>query len=120
LEKIIDYYIEIYKANPDLIFFIANELRGDANHFIELAKSENLVSYFSVFIDVVEKEMNSGRIRRVPLEYLGCQIFSQLIFPFIAKPVISEVMLNSNYGFDAFLDGWKSYILDEVKRNLAV
>lgn len=120
VEHIADQYISVYKRNPDLVYFIFNELRRDSDPLINLAKSEGIFDYLDRLISLLQSEMDAGRIRKIPLQYIGCQIVSQLFFPFIAKSVITKMLLDSEESFDTFVDNWKGYVLAEIRQMLEI
>lgn len=119
LESIIDMYMDLYRRNPDLLFFIFNESRRDINLIRSIIDSSTLVDYFHDILCMVEQEMASGRIKRIPLPYLAMRILSQVTIPFIAKPLVISANGLTEEAFDSFVFGWKNYMLSELRLALA-
>lgn len=115
IEKILDCYMAIYKKNPDLLVFLMNESRRDIGMLRRFADSRQVSSYIMDFLQAVNDEMEAGRLKKVPLQYFAFQLLSQMIFPFIAKPVIMSALEQQDDDFEKMIDTWKSYVLDEFK-----
>ncbi len=67
LEDVIDVYVSIFSTNPLLPKFIIGEIQRDANHLIETFYSLNLDQYLKHIGEFLEKEMESGNFKKVPL-----------------------------------------------------
>lgn len=85
LEDVIDVYVSIFSTNPLLPKFIIGEIQRDANHLIETFYSLNLDQYLKHIGEFLEKEMESGNFKKVPLPFIFMTLYSQLAFPFLSK-----------------------------------
>lgn len=120
VSQLLDCYMEIYRKNPDLVFFILTESRRDIGMLKGLLANRQLDAYFRSIARLVSQEMAEGRIRTVPLPMFVMQVLSQLLFPFMAKPVLIQVFCGREADFDALLDEWKTYLLRELKTTLGI
>lgn len=118
IEKIITCYQDALKKNPDFIFFILTECRRDLNKVREIISTQDFIPYIFEFTKIARAEMDSGRIKSVPLEFLGLQIISQTIFPFLMKPIAVEVLFDNEEFYNEFLDSWRGHIMNELKAML--
>jgi TetR/AcrR family transcriptional regulator len=118
IEKVITCYMDALKKNPDFIYFIFTECRRDLNKVKEIISTQDIVPYLFDFSRIARAEMESGRIKNVPIELLGLQLISQIIFPFLMRPIVVEVMFEKEEYFNDFLDMWKGHIMNEIKSML--
>jgi TetR/AcrR family transcriptional regulator len=118
IEKVITCYMDALKKNPDFIYFIFTECRRDLNKVKEIISTQDIVPYLFDFSRIARAEMDSGRIKNVPIELLGLQLISQIIFPFLMRPIVVEVMFEKEEYFNDFLDMWKGHIMNEIKSML--
>src|SRR5574344_669236 len=118
IEKVITCYLDALKKNPDFIYFIFTECRRDLNKVKEIISTQDIVPYLFDFSRIARAEMESGRIKNVPIELLGLQLISQIIFPFLMRPIVVEVMFEKEEYFNDFLDMCKGHIMNEIKSML--
>lgn len=118
IEKVITCYMDALKKNPDFIYFIFTECRRDLNKVKEIISTQDIVPYLFDFSRIARAEMDSGRIKNVPIELLGLQLISQIIFPFLMRPIVVEVLFEKEEYFNDFLDMWKGHIMNEIKSML--
>jgi TetR/AcrR family transcriptional regulator len=118
IEKVITCYMEALKKNPDFIYFIYTECRRDLNKVKEIISTQDLIPYIFEFSRIAHAEMDSGRIKKVQIELLGLQLISQIIFPFLMRPIVVEVLFEKEEYFNEFLDMWKGHIMNEIKSML--
>lgn len=120
ISQLLDCYMEIYRKNPDLIYFVLTESRRDIDMLKRLVVNRQVGAYFQDIKRLVSAEMTEGRIRTVPVPMFAMQVLSQLMFPFLAKPVLAQVFCEREADFDALLDEWKAYLLQELKTTLEI
>lgn len=81
VELITKNYIEMISLNPDLPFFVLNEIRMHPSRFSEHFEHDNLIRDSHFFRQVKEARPD------VDPFHLILNIFSLIIFPFIAQPL---------------------------------
>ena len=115
LEDVIDVYVSIFSTNPLLPKFIIGEIQRDANHLIETFYSLNLDQYLKHIGEFLEKEMESGNFKKVPLPFIFMTLYSQLAFPFLSKNLTMKLFFNEDKDtFNAFLQEWKQHIISQI------
>ncbi|MCD8032236.1 MAG: TetR/AcrR family transcriptional regulator [Bacteroides sp.] len=115
IEKVVDAYIRIFNENPDLPGFIMDEARRDMPHLMHTIQSLHLESYMEDVLQVVRKEMEAGRIRTVPVSVLFVTFYSQLIYPFLSRPIILSLFYDKEEEFTQFLADWKTNFLRQMR-----
>ena len=107
--------VSIFSTNPLLPKFIIGEIQRDANHLIETFYSLNLDQYLKHIGEFLEKEMESGNFKKVPLPFIFMTLYSQLAFPFLSKNLTMKLFFNEDKDtFNAFLQEWKQHIISQI------
>lgn len=86
IELIANTYIDLIKENPDLPFFVLNEMRSQNNEFQARLPSQNLVRESHYYKQVLEARPDAD-----PYHFI-LNVFSIIIFPFVAKPVQESLL----------------------------
>jgi AcrR family transcriptional regulator len=101
-------YIEMLRDNPDLPFFVLNQMRGGPSR-VSVAKEE-MVRARAGFVKRVELAMKEGKITRVNMAHFMMNFMGLVIFPFIAKSILVRVNGLSNKEFDNLMDERKELV----------
>lgn len=120
LEKIIDIYFEIFLSTPYLPSFILGEINRDVNHLLSTAYEVGFGNYIRLVSEIINKEMEKGNIKQIPIHIILMSFISQLTFPFIAKNLIEEVLKTDNKKLEDIIENWKKVILMQMKALLEV
>ena len=65
--------------------------------------------------EFLEKEMESGIFKKVPLPFIFMTLYSQLAFPFLSKNLTMKLFFNEDKDtFNAFLQEWKQHIISQI------
>lgn len=109
LEKVTASYIDMLKNNPDLPFFIMNEMKSDSTKL--------------QFVREKMKDVRNGFIKRLENTVMMGKKFSQddlgnwmgnfmglVIFPFVARPMMMKVNNFSKKEFDELMEQRKKLI----------
>ena len=93
IENIVRTYIQTIRANPHMPIFILHELSQNRTDFIATIKSK-LTEYpdFTDFFQQMQTEMQAGEIREYNPLHLLLNVMSMCIFPFIARPIFSNIV----------------------------
>ncbi len=116
IELIIELYISFLQKNPFIVRFVIREI---------MVNPEKLVNTFKKIIDnngsniidkikeMIEKEANLGKIKSIPYEHLIINIVSLCVFPFIARPMVENLILSRNkISFEEFIKN-RSKVISE-------
>lgn len=119
VEKIVDVYYDILIEKPNLPMFGLREIHRDAPNLFEtfLKVSDDQIR---VIREILVTEMEQGRIRTLPIEFIIYSFYGLLFTPFTLHPMVKLVAdipdpLNKEY-----LTKWKSQIIIQMKALLAV
>lgn len=116
--KVIDAYFNTFSRNPYLPIFMVREIERDMPHLVETARELQLECYFQEIINGLQNEMNSGRLKQVPLHFVFLTFYGLLVFPFLTKKLSSSIFLDKDEDFDKMLIGWKSQIIMQMEHML--
>lgn len=122
LQFIAEKYIDMLMENPNLPFFVLQQLQGlpdkEANGahpmFKEIGKMRN------AFLEKIQASVDAGEIRPIhPLHFIA-NLMGMLIFPFIAKNLLMSRIGNmSSPEFEALMEERKKLIPIWIKNMLA-
>lgn len=111
--KIVDQYTDFMLANPLLPVFILSELRnGEAAFFKELNIKGAIEG--SVFHHQLLEEASKGHIRAVHPLQIVASIMSNIVFPVMAKPILSYVGSLDESGFREFMQERKQIVPEMI------
>lgn len=116
---ILDEYIELFTKDPYLPKFICGEIQRDVNHLLESAKELQFDTALSLVKDTLLKEMEAGKIKKVPLPMVFLTFYSLLTYPFLVRNLITTLFLDNEEDFTSFLQEWKQHIITELTNLLS-
>lgn len=116
---ILDEYIELFTKAPYLPKFICGEIQRDVNHLLEAAKELQFDAALSLVKDILLKEMEAGKIKKVPLPMVFLTFYSLLTYPFLVRNLITTLFLDNEEDFISFLQEWKQHIITELTNLLS-
>ncbi len=116
--SVVDAYYDVFEANPGLPMFIVREMHRDFDGVVRTIMELRLGQYIESVRQGLQGEMDSGRLRQVPMRYLFLTFYSMLTMPFVAGNLCRTVLLDEGETFADLLAGWKPYIVDAMERLL--
>lgn len=116
--SVVDAYYDVFGANPGLPMFIVREMHRDFDGVVRTIMELGLGQYIESVRQGLQGEMDSGRLRQVPMRYLFLTFYSMLTMPFVAGNLCRTVLLDEGETFADLLAGWKPYIVDAMERLL--
>lgn len=116
--SVVDAYYDVFGANPGLPMFIVREMHRDFDGVVRTIMEMRLGQYIESVRLGLQGEMDSGRLRQVPMRYLFLTFYSMLTMPFVAGNLCRTVLLDEGETFADLLAGWKPYIVDAMERLL--
>ena len=116
--SVVDAYYDVFGANPGLPMFIVREMHRDFDGVVRTIMEMRLGQYIESVRQGLQGEMDSGRLRLVPMRYLFLTFYSMLTMPFVAGNLCRTVLLDDGETFADLLAGWKPYIVDAMERLL--
>ncbi len=91
LKKFIGFYMDMLKENPHLPVFVLNELTQNPERLSQIIKDEMSPVMSNVILELFQ-DMNQGKIRTYHPVHLYLNLLGMLIFPIVAKPLISPLL----------------------------
>ena len=118
-EFLIKNYIQAIRENPHVPIFILHELSQNRIEFLVKIK-ENLTHFpnFQQFFQQIELEIKAGKIRAFNPIHLLLNIMSLCVFPFIAKPVVTNLVGLPDLIYDQLMQEREKEVIRFVKNAL--
>jgi AcrR family transcriptional regulator len=88
LEQFVDEYLTLLKSNPFIPNFMMNELTKNPERIIRRFAEEGLMSAHT--IGRIERELKAFE-PLIPMPHFVMNLIGLCVFPFIAKPLITEI-----------------------------
>ena len=115
IEKFVHTYIGILLDNPALPSFVINELNQNQEAFIEDILSQKERPNPMKLMVQIQMEAQAGRIRENITPFnLFLNILSMCVFPFIARPLLQQVVQIDDSTYMQFMEHRKKEITDFV------
>ncbi len=118
LSLVIDEYFGRFLENPSIPGFIISEIQRDVEHFIATAREMHYDKVFSLVRDVLNNEMQEGRLREVPMYMLFTAFYGSISFPFIVKNLFVSWFSMDEDEYRAMIMEWKKYLLMQISNLL--
>ena len=119
LEIFIEKYINLLLRNPYLPTFILKEINRDPEFLASVIRSQGIQS--DILFRMFEKEMESGKIRKMDPRDLMINMIAMSIFPFAAKPIMKIVFFeNDQKAYKHFLENRKSTVKEFVLNSILI
>ena len=106
---------------PDLPIFVVHEIHRDPDRFFQ-----NLLSKmprpppFASFMGQLMTEMNEGKIRKIDPRYIWMNVMGMTVFPFVAAPLMSRMLLTDSETYHTLLRERVSSIQLFIKSSLLI
>ena len=105
IKELVKHYILFMRHRPDLPFFVMNEINQNSQEFFQhLNVNIGDILLKSVFFKQLQQEMQEGKIKTINPLQIFISIVSNIIFPFIAAPMLKKVASMSDKDWELFLD----------------
>ena len=113
-------YITTISENPYLPLFIMNEINKRPRSVVEKVFGDKRPDLTKLVLQI-EGEIKAGIIKNISPVQLIVNMLSICIFPFIAKPMIQQVIKMDELQFRHFMEQRKTevsnFIIDSIKSN---
>jgi AcrR family transcriptional regulator len=122
-EKIIsfvDNYITVIMEVPQIPNFILTEINRNPERIVEIMKKIGMQP--EIIISGIQKDIEEGKIIAVNPKHLLINIIALCVFPFVAKPLLQNMLFDNNSGdYHTFLLERKKevsqFIINSIKIN---
>ncbi|WP_236976288.1 TetR/AcrR family transcriptional regulator [Membranihabitans maritimus] len=99
VQEVVSKYTILLKSNPDLPIFILNEIKNNPQQL-----AQNLGAREIIFQSHFFKQLQSQTTVKISPKQVIINILGLTLFPFIAKPLIKNIMDMDSEDFDDFVD----------------
>ena len=113
ISQIVETYMSVLEDSPMLPVFIVQEINRDIDNIISIALDNNLVELGQSVVNVLNREMEEGRIRKMPLIELGYTFYGLMMVPFLARPAGQMIFGRDSYSPE-FLQEWKENVIRQM------
>lgn len=109
IERIVVNYIVLLKEEPEIPGFVLSELRNNPAEFVSrMALKEKLMN--SYFMKQFREQIETGKMTPVhPLHFI-MNLIGMTLFPFIGRPILSNLGGLDKEGFNALIEERKTLI----------
>jgi TetR/AcrR family transcriptional regulator len=113
--------IEKISSAPYLPMFVLNEMHSNPERLSQfLGSNHRHVELFNVFSVLVDKELAEGRIKPVCPRQLFLSILGLTMFPFLAQPMVKQVLNIDDQTFDQMITDRVEYASNMLIQSLKI
>lgn len=120
VERIVDAYISLFTENPRLPMFMMRELNRDPELLINTISSLNVIDTMKEAFTSLQEEMNEGKLKNIPLQFLFYNMYGMLIIPFLTKDAVQKLYTQSEEEFLTYIAIWKNVVVSQICNLLEV
>lgn len=120
LPKIIDQYVKTLQRNPLFPIFVINELERAPEHiYHSILKNPSRIEPIIRMRRQMEKEMEQGLLKKLPVYYVATTLISLLVFPMLVRNPFTAIFMGGDAGkYEAFLQERIPFVTDIMIRLL--
>ena len=119
IERVVANYIDLLLEEPELPTFILNEVRPNPQFFVEQTPINEALTH-SVFARQYAQAVIQGRITEPNLMHTILNVIGLVIFPFVAKPMLSAITNLPEAQYKALMLQRKTLIPQWIKAILSL
>lgn len=117
-ECIIDAYYSLFMKTPQLPLFMLRELNRDPEMLIKTILGLNVADTMREAISSLLEEMDEGKLKKVPLQFIFFNFYSLLTFPFLTIDISRKIFENNDDTLRESLTEWKKNIVFQMENLL--
>jgi TetR/AcrR family transcriptional regulator len=113
VKELLAHYVKFMRKNPDMPFFLMNEINQNGEAiFNQLHVGDIFIK--SVFFQQINEAAKAGEIKNVNPLQVFISIVSNIIFPFIAAPMVKKLVAMSDTNWDTFINEREIFTVDLI------
>ena len=120
IKNFVNEYIDEMQENPYLPWFVMNEINRDPDQFLYKIWGKDNLPKPAKFLEQIEQEIISGRIKKVSPLHLLMNMISMTIFPFVGKPMFIRNLRLTEKQFREIMEQRKKeipqFIIDSIRK----
>lgn len=120
LPKIIDQYVKTLQRNPLFPIFVINELERAPEHiYHSILKKPSRIEPIIRMRRQMEKEMEQGLLKKLPVYYVATTLISLLVFPMLVRNPFTAIFMGGDAEkYEDFLQERIPFVTDIMIRLL--
>lgn len=120
LPKIIDQYVKTLQRNPLFPIFVINELERAPEHiYHSILKNPSRIEPIIRMRRQMEKEMEQGLLKKLPVYYVATTLISLLVFPMLVRNPFTAIFMDRDAEkYEDFLQERIPFVTDIMIRLL--
>ncbi len=120
LPKIIDQYVKTLQRNPLFPIFVINELERAPEHiYHSILKNPSRIEPIIRMRKQMEKEMEQGLLKKLPVYYVATTLISLLVFPMLVRNPFTAIFMGGDAEkYEDFLQERIPFVTDIMIRLL--
>ena len=107
-------HIAFMQKNPRLPSFILNELHRNPERIRKLIRSIDINKLWTTLEVQHKEELDRYNITKENIPQFMTTVAGMSVFPFVARPVIANIMEKMGYDFDTYIEERKEYAADFI------
>ncbi|GAB3315496.1 TetR/AcrR family transcriptional regulator [Larkinella ripae] len=111
--KVVDNYTDFLYDNPHVPVFVLAELQKNSSAVFEKLNVKHVVET-AYFVKQLQLEGEKGTIRKVKPLHMIVTMLGSLIFPFMAKPIVSYIGGMDETAYRTFLEERKVIVFETI------
>jgi AcrR family transcriptional regulator len=108
LTQVVGRYIDMLELNPDLPFFIMNQMKNDPSKLFSVR--EKMWEVREKFISQLGLGLKEGKGAPIDVVHFMINFMGLIIFPFIARPMLMKVNSLDDKAFKRLMDERKKLV----------
>ena len=116
--EIVDEYMETFMEYPYLPAFVLGEANRDISHLEATVKDMGMPGYFVRIQEILQAEMDAGRLRQVPIYDVLFAFYGLMLFPVLSRAMVNAVFVTEDLSYSDILSQWKPYIVSQMEHLL--
>lgn len=120
IEKVCDAYISMAIENPFMPIFVLSEVNRQPDTFLKKMFGGQLPN-LEPFAKQLQLEIKKGNVKKISAEQLVMHIWSLCVFPFMAKPLFSDLLKIEEKKYRQLMEERKKtvpqFIIESIKRS---
>lgn len=119
IEVFIHNYIDFFMKNPDLPIFVLTEINKNPDRVIAMLNNTQNFPKMQQFIGQLMVEVQLGKVKPLNPVHFFMNMMSLCVFPFVAKPMIKNMIKLTEDDFNTLLNQRKKevtrFVFDAIK-----
>ncbi len=119
IENFVEAYMAVVMENPYLPIFVLTEINRDPKRFLKKLWPSHSKPDPQPLLKQIQEEVTAGRIKPIDPASLLVNMLSLVLFPFVGRPMMQQVIGMDNQRFAEFMEHRKRelsrFIIDAIR-----